>query len=72
MVRAYNRIPQSTGQQTMAIGQLQPYPVFINKALLEQPHLFIYILSIAAFTLPWQCEAVTETYNGQQNKIFTI
>lgn len=37
-------------------------PLFVNKALLKQPHLFIDILSTSAFTLQWRnWVIVTET-----------
>lgn len=32
-------------------GQMDPQPTFVNKVLLAQPHLFLYILSVPAFSL---------------------
>lgn len=29
-------------------------PIFVNKAVLEYTHIFVYILPMAVFTLQWQ------------------
>lgn len=57
----------------MALRQIQAPRIFVKKVLLEysHAHLFVYILSRAAFALQWQNEIVgTETGQPVTLKIF--